>query len=308
VDQHKYLARECSLSTMKDLSAHRTTISNQLLSAVGSVSKVLDRTYRRVLRDECLDIAAQVSFFFVLSMFPFFLVVASIIGFLPTTQLWEPFVEWIFTYFPRLAESSLFDTILDLSKWHKGILSFGIVVAIWSASSGFVSLMEALSVAYGAKDTRGYWKKRAIAILTTLGSAVFILLSFGLWTLGHWAHGTVENAYKWFAIFESPWKIAWWLFTLLLLCVGVDLINYFLPNCPRPWRWLSPGTLFVALTFGLASIGLNFYVRHNVTLPRIYGTLAGFIIFMLWIYIDVIILLIGAETDTAVAELHKGSC
>jgi membrane protein len=301
-------SRECSLSSMKGLLARCKTVFGRFPSAVRTVRKVLDRAYIRIRRDECLNIAAQVAFFFVLSMFPFFLVVAAIIGFLPTTGLWEPFVEWIFTYFPRLAESSLFDTILDLSKWHTGILSFGIVVAVWSASSGFVSLMEALSVAYGAKDTRGYWTKRAIAIVTTLGSAVFILLSFGLWTLGHWAHGTVDNAYKWFAIFESPWKIACWLFTLLLLCVGIDLINYFLPNCSRPWRWLSPGTVFVALTFVLASFGLNFYVRHNVTLPRIYGTLAGFIIFMLWIYIDVIILLIGAETDTAMAEMHKGSC
>jgi membrane protein len=278
-----------------------------LASAVRCVPQVFDRTYGRVLRDECLDIAAQVSFFFVLSMFPFFLVVASIIGFLPATKLWEPFVQWIFTYFPRLTGSLLFEAVLGLNKWHTGILSFGIVTAIWSASSGFVSLMEALSVAYGAKDTRGYWKKRAIAIATTLGAAVFVLLSFGLWTLGHWAHGTVANVYKWLALFESPWKIAWWLFTLFLVCVGTDLINYFLPNCARPWRWLSPGTVFVALTFVLASFGLNFYVRHNFMLPQIYGTLAGFIIFMLWIYIVVVILLIGAETDTAMVEMHKGS-
>jgi membrane protein len=276
-------------------------------AAIYRIPEVVSRTYARVVRDACLDSAAQVSFFFVLSTFPFFLILAAMIGFLPTTRLWEPFVDWIFAYFPRLASSSFFDAVLGLSKWHTGILSFGIITAIWSASSGFVSLMEALSVAYCTKDTRGYWKKRAIAIGTTLGAAVFVLLSFGLWTLGHWAHGTFQGVYHRLAILESPWKIAWWLFTLLLVCVGTDLVNYFLPDCSRPWRWLSPGTLFVCLTFVVASLGLNFYVRHNVSLPKIYGTLAGFIVFMLWVYIDVVILLIGAETDTAMAEIHQGT-
>jgi membrane protein len=283
---------------------HKTPL-NRVVAVSQSVRVVLDRTYGRVKRDDCLDVAAQVSFFFVLSLFPFFLVIAAIIGFLPSTEVWEPFVEWVFTYFPRLSRTILFDAILSLSKWHTGVLSVGILTAVWSASSGFVSLMEALSVAYGTKDTRGYWKKRAIAIATTIGAAVFILFSFGLWTLGHWTHGTFDNEYKWFAIFQTPWKIAWWLFTLILLCLGIDLINYFLPNCAHPWRWLSPGTIFVALAFIVSSFGLNFYARYNVTFPHIYGTLAGFIILMLWIYIAVVILLIGAETDTAMSEMRE---
>jgi membrane protein len=295
-----------TVNCMQGLTQSYKTPLSRLISLGHNLRAVFNRTYGRVERDDCLDIAAQVSFFFVLSMFPFFLVIAAILGLLPTTQFWAPFVEWVFTYFPRLARSILFDAVMGLSKWHTGVLSFGIITAIWSASSGFVSLMEALSVAYGARDTRGYWKKRAIAVATTLCSAVFVLFSFGLWALGHWAHGTVENVYRWFAIFESPWKIAWWLFTLFLLCIGIDLINYFLPDCPRPWRWFSPGTLFVAFGFALASVGLNFYVRHNTTFPHIYGTLGGFIVFMLWIYMAVVVLLIGAETDTAMAEMRGG--
>jgi membrane protein len=199
----------------------------------------------------------------------------------------------------------LFEAIVGLSKWHTGIVSFGLVTTIWSASSGFVSLMEALSVAYGAKDTRSYWKKRAIAIVATLGSAIFFILSFGVWTVGQWARITVGTEFKSSHLFQTPWRIAWWLFTLFLLCIGIDLIHYFLPDCRRKWRWLSPGTLFVAFSFILASLGLNFYLGHNVMFPRIYGTLAGFIALMLWIYILIVILLIGAETDTAIAELTK---
>ena len=275
------------------------------MSAAHSLRCVLLRVYKRADRDECTGIAAQVSFFFVLSLFPFFLVIAALIGSLPSTTLWQPFVQWMFTYFPRLSQTMLFEAIVDLSKWHTGIVSFGLLTTIWSASSGFVSLMEALSVAYGAKDTRSYWKKRVIAIVATFGSAIFFLSSFGLWTVGHWARGTVATEFAPFESLETPWKIAWWLFTLFLLCIGIDLIHYFLPDCPRKWRWFSPGTLFVAFSFVLASLGLNFYTGHNVMFPRIYGTLAGFIALMIWIYISTVILLIGAETDTVISELNK---
>jgi membrane protein len=261
--------------------------------------------YKRAENDECTGIAAQVSFFFVLSLFPFFLVIAAIVGSLPLTTVWQPFVQWMFTYFPRLSQAMLFEAILGLSKWRTGIVSFGLLTTIWSASSGFVSLMGALSVAYGAKDTRSYWKRRMIAIVATLGSAIFFVSSFGLWTVCHWARSAVGAEFKSFDLFQTPSRIAWWLFTLFLLCIGIDLIHYFLPDCGRKWRWFSPGTLFVALSFISASLGLNFYIGHNLMFPRIYGTLAGFIAVMLWIYMFIVILLIGAETDTAIAELNK---
>lgn len=271
----------------------------------GRVKAVLRSIYDRVNRDDCLDIAAQVSFFFVLSLFPFFLVVAAIIGWLPSTTLWESFVDWIFTYFPRIARLSIIQAILGLSRYQTGVLSFGILTTVWSASSGFMSLMQALSLACGAKDTRSYWNRRAIAVIATLGSAVFFISSFGLWTVGHWAHGTVASEFKIADIFQTPWKILWWLFTLFLLCIALDLMHYFLPDCERPWRWLSLGTMFAVIAFVLASLGLNLYARYSVMLPRIYGTLAGFIVLMMWIYISTVILLVGAEADTAMAEAGK---
>jgi membrane protein len=290
---------------MEVLARSHKTVPGRVVALGLRLRNVLRRIYRRVQRDECTDIAAQVSFFFVLSLFPFFLVIAAIIGWLPSTTIWESFVEWIFTYFPRLARAGVLDAILSLSKWHTGILSIGVVTTIWSASSGFVSLMEALSVAYGAKDSRSYWKKRAIAIAATLGSALFFISSFGLWTFGHWAHGTFTAEFSSSGVFQTPWKIAWWLFTLFLLCLGIDLLNYFLPDGPRPWRWFSPGTLFVAIAFIVASLGLDLYIRHNVMFPRIYGTLAGFVILMIWIYMSTVILLVGAETDSAMAEQKR---
>ena len=265
--------------------------------------RVLQRIWHRANADQLTDRAAEVSFYFVLSLFPFFLVVAAIVGWLPSTHLWQSFAQWVLDYFPRLSRSLIFSTILDLAHGYTGFLSFGLLTTLWSASSGFVSLMEALTVAYAGKDTRSYWKKRGLALAATLGAAVFFLLSFGLWTAGKWAVSTAASDFPPIAVAHGGWKAAWWLVTLVLLCLGIDLLNYFLPDVKHPWRWISPGTVFAATSFTAVSLALNLYVRYSPMLPRVYGTLAGFIILMMWIYVATLILLIGAEADSAMDEL-----
>ncbi len=144
-------------------------------------------TFKRVNGDNIVDLAAQVAFYFVLSLVPFLIVLAAIVGWLPSSNLWQSFAQWITDYFPNRSRQAVFSTILDLTRGYTGFLSFGLLAAVWSASSGFMSLMEALSVACCGKDKRGYWRKRAIATAATLVASIFFILSFGLWTMGHWA-------------------------------------------------------------------------------------------------------------------------
>jgi membrane protein len=86
---------------------------------------------------------------------------------------------------------------------------------------------------------------------------------------------------------------------------ALDLINYFLPIVSRPWRWLTFGTAFVALTDLATSTGFNFYLRHFGSFPKFYGTMAGFIIVITWIYVGSLILLIGAEIDSVLEGLKR---
>ncbi len=263
------------------------------------------RIWSRVLSDDCLDLAAQMSFYFVLSIFPFFLVVAAIVGWLPSTNLWHALVQWITDYLPQGSRHLLFSVILDLTNGYTRFLSIGLLVTLWTASSGFVSLMEALSIAHGRRDTRNFWKKRLIAIIATLVSAIFFLAIFGLASMSRGAAGMLSDHLRALAVSKAAWEIARWLANLSLILVAISLANYFLPDAKRAWRWLTPGTSFVAVTFVLASIAFNIYIQHSPNIPRVYGTLAGFIVFMMWIYMANLILLIGAETDTAIQEMHK---
>jgi len=261
------------------------------------------RVAGRIMDDDCSNLAAQMSFYFVLSLVPFFLVLAAVVGWLPTTNLWQNLVEWITTYLPRGSRRVIFTVVLDLTHGYTKFLSIGLLATIWSASSGFVSLMEALSIAHGVRETRGFWKKRLIAIAATLATAIFFLLSFALTTVGHNAARFIDNQYSEFSASKLPWDIARWVANLLLILIAINLVNYFLPNVKQAWHWITTGTSFVTLAFFLATFTFDFYIQHASNIPKIYGTLAGFIIFMLWIYIANFILLVGAETDTAIKEL-----
>jgi membrane protein len=265
------------------------------------------RVWRRIQTDDCFDLAAQIAFYFVLSLFPFCLVMAVVVGRLPSNQIWASFATWIVTYLPADSRDLVLHTILRLMQYSPGFLSFGLLATIWSASSGFVSLMESLSVAYGAKDTRSYLWKHVIGTLFTVLAALFALSTFGVMAFGRWVLPKLLADVTSWTFSTAIAVIGRWTITVVLLCLGIDLVNYILPDIKRCWRWLTPGTVFAALIIVLSSAGFNLYFDFFNSYPRIYGALGGFIILMLWIYLASLILLIGAETDSEIERLSRES-
>jgi membrane protein len=265
--------------------------------------KLFRAIWQRCTSDSCPDLAAQVSFYFVLSAFPFLLVMSGILGWISTTSQWSRFALWLTSYMPMRMQHAVLITMLELAKGYGAFLSFGLILTLWSASTGFVSLMDALSIAYGAKEQRSYLKRRLIAVSATIMAAVFVVLCFWIWIAGHSLADLISNNYSFIVLLPVQWKIARWVATLAVICLGVDLINYFLPCGCQRWRWISAGSAFSVLAFVLASVLLNLYMSYNPSISRIYGTLASFIFLMFWIYLATLSLIVGAETDVALREL-----
>lgn len=284
------------------MSAHAETWSLSLVRGF-----LFRRIWQRIQDDGCFDLAAQVSFYFVLSLFPFCLVMAVVVGRLPSSRIWASFATWIVTYLPADSRDLVLLTILRLMHYSPGFLSFGLLATIWSASSGFVSLMESLSVAYGARDTRSYLRKHFIGTGFTVLAALFALATFGVVAVGRWMLPRLLSRLTTWTLSKDLSATARWLVTIALLCLGIDLVNYLLPNIRRRWRWVTPGTLFVVVSTVVSFVGFNLYFHFFNSYPRIYGALGGFIILMLWIYLASLILLIGAETDSEIERLARES-
>jgi membrane protein len=281
----------------RDRSSLLRTIKTQFAWAIRSI---VGRCYR----DNSLDAAAQVSFYFALSVFPFLLVLAALVGWTITTARWEIFAEWLTTYMPRRTQHVMLAFMLELTKSYGKFLSAGLLLTLWSASTGFLSLMDALTRAYGMRDERSYVKRRFIAMCATILSAGFLILCFGIWNVGHMLAGMLASDFGNAVVFQYQWPIARGIATLIMLWLGVEMINYFLPGRHNRWRWITPGSVFSVLSLFGTSAVLNLFLSHSSRISRIYGTLTGFVVLMLWIYIANLSLLVGAETDTVVTELE----
>lgn len=245
------------------------------------------------------------AFFFSLSLLPFLVVIAAFVGMLPSTTLWHNLAQWLTNYLPRGSRRMVFTAILGLTEESKAFLSFGLIATLWTASSGFVSLMESLTGAYGSRDTRSFWHKRVIALIATMLSAIFFIVSFVLMTFGHHIAGLISAQLEVVLNVALPWEIARWAASVVLMLLGLDLMRHFLPNVKKRWRWITPGNVFIVLTMVACSAGFNFYLSHFGSYPKFYGAMAGFIILVTWIYIASLILLVGAEIDSTVENLHE---
>jgi membrane protein len=269
------------------------------------LSNLIKKIFACVVADDCSNMAAQMSFYFVLAVFPFFIVLAALVGWLPSTTLWQSFAQWITGYLPAESRRAIFGIILGLSHDYTGFLSFGLLATLWTASSGFLSLMESLSVVYGQRETRSYWRRRGIATCATIVAGAFLMGAFGLLALGH---KTAVSFSTWDGAagrFRAAWITSRWLTSFALLYIAIRLANHLLPNIRRRWRWLTPGTLFAAIALFGASHGFNIYLRYVSNVPKVYGALAGFILLMIWIYVVNLLLLVGAETDRVTERQEK---
>ena len=291
---------------MDVLTAERTAVRGT--SKGKSLARLFKRIVVRCYANDSLNSAAQVSFYFVLSMFPFFLVVAALLGWAPTSAGWQTFAKWLSAYFPSRTQDTLLVIMLGLSKGYRGFFSFGLILTVWSASTGFMSLMEALSRAYSMRETRNYFKRRLIALTATFFAACLLIAWFGIWTAGRSLMTLFLAKIDYVPDTDLPFIVLRGTMTLVMLSASVYLINHFLPARPKEKHQITPGMVLSVLCLSVITSSFNFYMRHTSEISQVYGALTGFIVMMLWIYLASFSLIVGAETDTAVAELsaHDG--
>jgi len=263
---------------------------------------VLREIWAKLLQDDVIDLAAEMAYFFALALFPFFAVLAALAGFLPYSNLWTNVTHEIIQHFPADARDLALQTLLNLAHRNRTFLSIGLIAMVWTSSSGLVALMENLSRVYGVPETRGFWKKRLIAIGILIVSSAFFFGSFGLLTLGHRTGMYLSQKLYFGPTIRTIWEVFRWCFLLTLLQIGVAILDNVLPNKRRPWRWLSPGTLFATLTLVAGTSGVNFYVRHFGHYSQTYGAIGAFFVLMVWIFVSCLTLLVGAEINAALEK------
>jgi membrane protein len=187
---------------------------------------------------------------------------------------------------------------------HTGLLTFGLIMALWSSSTAVVSIVGALNRAYNIEEGRPWWRVRLTAIGLTLALAAFLIVAFGLVMIGPRLAEVVASRVGVGPAVEWTWKLLQWPIVFLLIAVALAVVNYLAPDAEQDWTWVTPGAVLATALWLLASLGFKFYLSHFADYNATYGSLGGAIVLMLWFYVSGLSVLVGAEMN---AEIEHAS-
>jgi len=270
------------------------------------------RVWARAEEDEILGRAAQLSYYFLLALFPLLLFLLTLFGYLngAGSHLRQKLITYLGNVMPDSALQLVVVTIDQVTNARGGgKLSFGLLAALWAASSGLNALAQALNVAYDVPETRPWWKVRLISIALTVALAILIISALLIvlygGQLGHFLATFVHED----EAFQIGWKILQWPITLAFVFIAFSLIYQFAPNVsarrrgrrlPKDdlrRRWLSPGVVVAIILWMLVSLGFRLYLHFFNSYSATYGSLGALIVLMLWFYLTGAAILLGAEIN-----------
>jgi membrane protein len=268
------------------------------------------RVYAEVLDDDVLGRSAQLSYYFLLALFPALLFLTSLLGYLAgeNGQLRQGLFNYLAAVLPGEASKLVAETVTDVTESSGGgKLSFGILATLWAASNGMGAISESLNAAYDLKETRPWWKVRLTAMGLTLALTLLIVTALVLVLYGGDIADAVAIKLGLGSAFAMAWKILQWPLVLVFVLLAFALIYYFGPDSQRQsWKWLTPGAFIGVALWLLISFAFKAYLSFFNSYSATYGSLGAVIILMLWFYFTGTAILVGGEINSEIEnELAK---
>jgi len=268
-------------------------------------SELIRRTVKDSIQDDAAGIAAQLAYYFFLSLFPALLFLVALASFFPLYSFTDELMRLLAPIAPQAVVTLLKDQLTSLSNSDDvSLLSIGLLMALWSSSAAMVSVIDAMNRAFDIEDTRPWWKRRLVAIALTISLALFILTSFGLIVAGPWLADFLGREFGLAPAFTMAWKVLQWPVVFVLASTGFGVVYYYAPDADQEWVWITPGALTATALWFLASVAFRYYVVNFGNYEEAYGTLGAIILTLLWFYITGLAMVIGAELS---AEIHRVS-
>ena len=270
------------------------------------IKTALTRTYDDVARNHTLQMAAALSYYFVLSLFPSLIFLSAVVAYLPVPNLFEQALSMMSRFLPPDSMGLVRRVLADVITPNRGtFLSFGILGTAWAASGGFAAAIEALNIAYDVKDDRPFWKTRPLAIALALITGFLLLLALSVMIVGprfgEWLAARVHLSH----LFVLLWPYIHWTIAIGFTVLAVEALYFLAPNVKQRFLATLPGAvLAVGCWLGLSYL-LGMYFRHFAHFNKTYGTLGAAIALMTWLYWTGFAMLLGAELNAELAKISK---
>ena len=264
------------------------------------------RTVREFIQDDMADWAAALTYYSIMSIFPAIVVLTSLVGLFGASAT-QPLIENVQQMAPGQARDVMIKALQELqgsSKLAGPLAIVGLLAAVWAASAYLGAFIRASNAIYDIEEGRPIWKTLPLRIGLTLAMVVLLAVT----AVGVVATGAIaERIGRLFGVGPAGvlvWDIAKWPVLAVLISLAFALLYWAAPNVVHPgFRWLTPGSILAVLLWVVASLGFGLYVANFGSYNKTYGSLAGVIVFLVWLWISNLAVLLGAEFD---AELARG--
>lgn len=268
---------------------------------------VLRKTMHEFGEDQCTDLAAALTYYAVLALFPALLALISLLGVFGQAQ---NSVNTVLTTLKPLVSAQVLTTITPVLNQIAGsksaglALVIGILAALWSASGYVGAFSRAMNRIYEIEEGRPFWKLRPVMLLLTLVAVVLSAVALVMLIVSGPVAKVVGDLVGLGSTAVTVWGIVKWPVLAVIVILIVGLLYYVTPNVQQPkFKWISVGAAVAIVVWVVASVAFGFYVANFSSYNKTYGSLAGVIVALLWLWITNLALLFGGELD---AELERG--
>jgi membrane protein len=267
---------------------------------------VLKRTVREFSDDHLTDLAAALTYYGVLAMFPALIVIVSVLG-LIGHSVTHPLVQNLSTVAPGPAKAVLSSAIDNIQgrRGTAGVLFVvGLLGSLWSASGYIAAFMRASNVVWDVEEGRPIWKTVPLRLGVTLVTVVLLTISAVAVVFTGPLAGKLGNLIGVGSTGVQVWEIAKWPVMALVVALILAILYYFGPNVRQPgFRWVSPGSIVAVVGWIVVSAVFAVYVANFASYNKTYGALASVVVFLVWLWITNVVILFGAELN---AEIERG--
>jgi membrane protein len=260
----------------------------------------------QIVRGNAFGIAAQIAYNFLFALFPFLITLVSLATYFPIHGLLRRFLDAVHPLLPTNAYDLVAHQLaLTFESHHGGLLTLGLVLSIWSASSAVTALVTGLNEAYGVKETRPFWHIRAMAVLMTLTGSAAMLAVLSIIIVGGRIGRWLSNELGEPRLYSVTWSLVRWPVTAAIVMVGLSALYHFCPNVKRRFRLVTPGTIAGTALWLASTLGFSVYVNHSSNYNAMYGSLAAVVVLLTGFYVSGLALILGGQIDAVVEGRSK---
>ncbi|APW46080.1 YihY/virulence factor BrkB family protein [Rhodoferax antarcticus] len=277
------------------------------MTTLATSKQFLKELYQETQDDNILNGSAVLGFYLMLAIFPAMIFVLAVIPYLPIANVDQAIMNLLRQALPASAAEMFTGVVQEVTQEQRGgLLSFGLLAALWATSSGMYAIMQQLNITYGVKEGRGFLRARLVAISLSLLFVVLVVGGFSLIVLGGQIQEWLGARFNIGGALLAFFTVFRWMVILAALLLAFSLIYYLAPNVRQRFRFITAGSVVGVAVLLVASLAFAQYAQNVGTLASTYGSVGAVIMLMLWLFIAGLAILFGSEINVLI-ERRSGS-